>query len=442
MSRIFVCAALLLAIGCVKQQAQEPSAKAAPHFAQAKAEPDTAAARDAQFVKAWKYLQSMYGVMGGPDKQLMDAGWGPKSGMIAYTALVLQGIHGSNVWDDNNAMIKDSVAFIADNQDATGCWHLFPLSYIDGELGAGMRGQRAVYTTAIVAALFADLDKAGAWKGKLTQKVALARDYLKQSQVGNPNGAAKDYKKDNVGYGGWAYSKEEIATAVNQNKKPAANMSTSAFAIDALHACGVAETDPLFQDALTFLKRNQNAGEVQSDGFVAKTKDGKTIKMAGPDSQDYGGAIYSEETSKVEGRVENADGTVTLFSYGTMTYNLLRAYLFAGLKKDSLPVKLAMGWIRKNWVMDKVPGYREKAQFDQGLYYYYFSMARSLKVLGEDTMEDDRGFKHDWRAELVGQLGKLQKEDGSWVNSNVEFQEGAPMIATSFALDALRNSRK
>lgn len=437
-------AAVLLSLGCVKQQAQAPAvrAKAAPQVLQSLAGPDAATQREAQFEKAWKFLQTVYGKQGTPQKQMADAGWGPKSGMIAYTALILQGLHGSKVWDDNNAMIKESVEFIVANQDASGAFHLFPLEFLGTEHGKAMKGLRAVYTTSIVAQLMADLNAAGAWKGKLTQKIELARDYLKQSQVGNPSGPAADYKRDNTGFGGWAYSKEEIDTAVNKNKKPPANMSTSTFAIDALKACGVGSDDPIWKNALTFLKRNQNAGEVQEDGFKTSTGDGKNIKPAGPDSQDYGGAIYSENSSMVEERTENEDGSVTLHSYGTMTYNLLRAYLFAGLKKDDLPVKLALGWIRKNYVLDKVPGYRNPKQFDQGLFYYYESLARTMKALGEDTLEDDRGFKHEWRAELIAQLGKLQKEDGSWINANPKWQEDSPTLATAYALDALRHTRK
>jgi squalene-hopene/tetraprenyl-beta-curcumene cyclase len=397
---------------------------------------DSAKARDTQIDKAWKFLQTVYDKPGTREKRMMDAGWGPKSGMIPYTALVLLGLRDSAAWDESNAMIKDSVAFITSNQDASGGFNLFPLEVVNSEKGKSMKGMNAVYVTSIVAQLLAELNASGTWKGKLNDQLAKARDYLKQAQVGNASGPAKDFKKESVGFGGWAYSKEEL----DKGKKPASNMSTSSYAIDAMKACGVAEDDPMWQDALTFLKRNQNAGEVQEKDFAASTGDGKKIKPAGPDSPDYGGAIYSEESST--GRTENEDGTVTLNSYGTMTYNMLRAYLYAGLKKDSLPVKLALGWVKRNYALDRVPGYREAKQYEQGLFYYYVSFSRALKALGEDSIEDDRSFKHDWRAELIAQLGKLQKEDGSWANTNPMWQEDSPILATAFALDALRHTRK
>lgn len=433
-----VAAALMLALGCVKQQAQQAQAlRPQVQPLQAKAAPaDSGTSRDALIDKAWKYLLTQYNVQGKPENKGVDSGWGPKSMNIAYTALVLQGIHGTKQWDETNANIRESLEFVLDSQEATGGFSLMP-----EKIAPAMKGQRAVYITGIVAALMAELNKAGFWKGKLDQKIALARDYLKQAQVGNPEGPAKDYSKGSVGYGGWAYSKEELPKKLEE-KKPAANMSTTIYAMDALKACGVAADDPLWQDALIFLKRNHNAGEMQDESFVAKTQDGKTVKMAGPDSPDFGGSIYSEDSSMVDERTENEDGTVTLHSYGTMTYNLLRAYLFAGLKKDSLPIKLAMGWVKKNYVLSKVPGYRKEKQFDQGLFYYYVSFARTLNALGEDTIEDDRGFKHDWRAELIEQLAKVQKDDGSWINANPKWQENSPVLATAFALDALRNTRK
>jgi squalene-hopene/tetraprenyl-beta-curcumene cyclase len=221
-------------------------------------------------------------------------------------------------------------------------------------------------------------------------------------------------------------------------------MSTTTFAIDALHACGLSKDDPLWQDAIVFLKRNQNSGEVQDEGFAAMDKaSGKKIKPAGKDSPDYGGAIYSEETSMVGGGTENADGTITLFSYGSMTYNLLRAYLFAGLKKDDMAVKLAWGWIQRNYTVEKVPGFRAEKEYEMGIYYYYLSMATTLHAFGVDTVEEpDRGLKHDWRVDIVKELSERQKADGSWLNEKHDrWQENSPVLCTAYALNALRHTK-
>ena len=398
---------------------------------------ETAKKRDEATENAWKFLESKYDFVGekpGDEKAgFIDTGWGPKTKNIAYTALVLQGIVGTKFWDPANEKIKKSVEFLAESQEASGGYSVFP--------GVPeLKGQRAVYVTGIVAQLLVDLNKDGPWKGKLTQKIELARDYLKSAQVGNPAGHAKDFKKTDTAFGGWAYSAEELPSSI-QRGKPSANMSTTVYAIDALHACGVAPGDTVFADALVFLKRNQNAGEVQSDDYKhTDKKTGKPVKMAAADSPDYGGSSYSEGSS-YGGMQENEDGTITYFSYGTMSYNMLRAYLFAGLKRDDTPVKLVLGWIAKNYTLSKVPGYRDEKKFNNGLYYYYVSFGRSLKALGDDKVKDDRGNEFDWRADLINELGKRQKADGSWVNDNPEWQENSPVLATAFALDALRNTR-
>ncbi|MCC6572158.1 MAG: hypothetical protein IT462_00070 [Planctomycetes bacterium] len=440
MNRITITALTAAAVlGLSVLALQGPAATAqAPSRAQPaayKLSDDAAKKRDEATDKAWKYLETMYDKTGTKETGFIDAGWGPGSFNIAYTALVLQSLAGTKYWDATNDKFKKSVEFLVENQEASGSWSMMPAS-IDPK----MKGQRAVYITGIVAGLLVDLNKEAAWKGKLTQKIELARDYLKASQVGNPTGPAAEFKKTDTGFGGWAYSKEELPAKIKDGK-PAANMSTTIYAIDALQACGVVANDPLYKDAVVFLQRNQNAGEVQSDDYVATDKaTGKKVKMASPDSPDYGGAIYSEDSS-MAGSTVNDDGTITYFSYGTMSYNLLRAYLFAGLKRDDTPVKLVLGWVAKNYNLARVPGYRDEKKFNQGLYYYYVSFSRSLKVLGDDKVKDDRGNEFDWRADLIGELAKRQKADGSWVNDNKMWQENSPVLATSFALDALRNTR-
>ena len=391
---------------------------------------DTQAERKAVLDKAWAYLKTMYDKPAPrEDRRQIQAGWGPKSMNVPYTALVLQGLLGTEVWADDNEMIKASVNWLVEAQWPSGDWSFIP----------GMdqvKGMQAIYITSIVAQLFGDLNKDGAWKGKLGDSLAKASEYLKQAQVGAPDGPAADYEKGKSGYGGWAYSKEEL-----ERGKPASNMSTSTFAVDALHACGVKEDDPMWERALVFFKRNQNAGEVQDKDWQATDSKGRKVKPAAKDSEDYGGATYAEESSS--GTTENEDGTVTFASYGTMTYNLLRAYLFAGLKKDSVPVKLAMGWIQRNYTVERVPGLRDEKDYEKGLYYYYMSMGKTLGLLGEDTIEEpERGLKHDWRADLVKILKEKQDEDGHWVNSNSAYQENSPVLCTAYALEALRSTKK
>jgi hypothetical protein len=401
---------------------------------------DATAERDRMTAQAWTYLKTMYDKPAPRDDRAgVLSGWGPKSLNIPYTAMVLQGLVGTSAWNAEDPMIADSVNFIIENQETTGAW-----SYMPVDIMPQAKGQRAVYITSLAIQLLVDLNTIeGPWRGRLNNQIALARDYLRTSQVGAEGGPLEEYKEDKPGFGGWAYSREELA-AGRADTRPSANMSTTTFAIDALKACGLDEDDPLWERALKFLKRSQNAGEVQDEGWRAIDRaSGRPIRPAAPGSPDHGGATYSEDLSYAEGGVEHEDGTITLFSYGSMTYNLLRAYLFAGLERDSIPVRLAYGWIQRNYTTERVAGFRNPDHFEMGIFYYYMSMSKTLAVWGEDYVEEpERGLRYNWREDIVKALNERQRDGGNWVNDKHDrWQENSPVLATAYALLALRNTR-
>jgi squalene-hopene/tetraprenyl-beta-curcumene cyclase len=68
-------------------------------------------------------------------------------------------------------------------------------------------------------------------------------------------------------------------------------------------------------------------------------------------------------------------------------------------------------------------------------------MAKCLDLLGVDTLEDNKGVKHDWRAEITAALAKRQKADGSWVNEADQWMEGDPHLVTGYALMALAHCK-
>ena len=74
---------------------------------------------------------------------------------------------------------------------------------------------------------------------------------------------------------------------------------------------------------------------------------------------------------------------------------------------------------------------------DAGLYYYYNTFAKALDAIGQDVFVDESGVKHNWRAELVAELARRQKSDGSWANENARWLEGDSNLATGYALLAL-----
>ncbi|HNX05704.1 MAG TPA: hypothetical protein PKI32_09390, partial [Opitutales bacterium] len=74
---------------------------------------------------------------------------------------------------------------------------------------------------------------------------------------------------------------------------------------------------------------------------------------------------------------------------------------------------------------------------DQGLFFYYDILSRSLAATGLDTLTRTDGTRIDWRAELAAKIVSLQKADGSWSNTNNRFWENDPVLATSYCVLAL-----
>ena len=65
-------------------------------------------------------------------------------------------------------------------------------------------------------------------------------------------------------------------------------------------------------------------------------------------------------------------------SYGSMSYALLKGYLFAGLAKDDPRVQAVWKWLRENYTLDVNPGFQasdDPTASYQGLFYYFYTMA-------------------------------------------------------------------
>lgn len=102
--------------------------------------------------------------------------------------------------------------------------------------------------------------------------------------------------------------------------------------------------------------------------------------------------------------------------------------IFAGVNKEDVRVKAVKSFLTKNYTVSNNPGMGET-----GLYYYLQTMAKALNAVGDDTFETADGPK-DWKSDLVKQLEKTQRSDGSWVNESVRWMEGDPNLVTGYSL--------
>ena len=104
-------------------------------------------------------------------------------------------------------------------------------------------------------------------------------------------------------------------------------------------------------------------------------------------------------------------------------------------------MKAAWDWISKNWTLDENPGLRannpDLAQ--NGMYYYYLTLARALNAYDEPIITDPQGNKHDWRVELINKLETLQKPDGSFAGEQ-RWMEDNPNLITAFVVLSLQEA--
>ncbi len=285
------------------------------------------------------------------------------------------------------------------------------------EDGSIFAGELANYVTSAAVLALEETDDP-----RFAPIIAKAQKYLVRCQCDEAEG----FTPDNKLYGGAGYGGAD---------RP--DLSNLAFAMDALHASGLPKESDAYRKALVFLNRCQNSSETNKDEW--KDPDTGEVFVSGND----GGGIYMPASSKA-GVVTLPDGKKIPRSYGSMTYALLKCYLIAGLPKDDPRVKAAMGWIRKNFTLDENPGFDVSADPEaaqQGLYYYYFMMAKALDLYGERTFVDGSGRERHWARELADKLVAIQRADGSWINEKTRWWENVPELATSYAVLALTHCR-
>jgi squalene-hopene/tetraprenyl-beta-curcumene cyclase len=312
------------------------------------------------------------------------------------------------------ALNLSAACWLADRLDrprpawiARGLDYLVGLQKADGAISAyGLD----VYTTSV--AIEALLAGGREQDGPVVER---ARQYLlaAQSDEGEGYSVESDPLYGGIGYGG--------------DERP--DLSNTHMAIEAASRAGTPTGDALFSKALVFLERCQNLGERSVNTWPRAA--GGTL-VSGTD----GGSTYMPGNSPA-GEIELGGGQWQARSYGSMTYALLKSYLFCGLEADDERVRAAVSWLGQNFTVEANPGFAKPADGAQGLYYYYLALARTLRLLPQ-ALHDPEGRPIDWRGQLERKLLDEQRIDGSWINEgSPRWWEGAPTLCTAYALLAL-----
>lgn len=216
-----------------------------------------------------------------------------------------------------------------------------------------------------------------------------------------------------IGYGG-SYKHSDIVN--------------TAYALEALHYTQYLKSDvgndPNAKDlnwkaAQQFITRTQNLPGSNDQPWASDDPDNK------------GGFVYFPGDSKA-GEQKLANGRTALRSYGTTSYAGLLSLLHAKVDRNDPRVKAVVEWLTKNYTLDENPGLGQ-----EGLFYYFHTMAKALSAAGIDSLTLKDGSRVNWRQALAKRLLNLQKADGSWVNENGRWMERDPLLATTYATIAL-----
>jgi len=243
-----------------------------------------------------------------------------------------------------------------------------------------------------------------------------ARRYLVHNQIDTDEKGKQDNPLDGgIGYG--------------DDKGMHADLSNMTFALEALYYSqslladkgDAAKNEPQLNvaAAIDFIQRCQNRPESNKSSWVSK------------DPDDAGGFIYNPVETR-GAKVPNPDGSISLRSYGSISYAGLLSFIYAGLDKDDPRVKAVIEWLQNHYNPDENPGLGAA-----GLYYYYQTMSKALSIAKIDFIKTKDGKLIDWRADITQKLLGLQKGDGSWSNAEGRWMESDPVLTTSYILMAL-----
>ena len=414
---------LLTGLGCKENTDTEPRDKGEGAEPKVKHEASKELADASK--KGKDFLVGLYG------KKMEEGGWGKTYiGIDAFACLGL--MSEPNSMKPTEKPLDEMITFFLEKQNKDkGFW-------------ASLQRGQPVYETSLVLLTLKTaitVDPKHPKKKEIEDAIKKAVDYLILAQVDETPIDENDVvvKADEEGfnrahYGGWGYG-------FNRPGKAPANLSTSHFAMDALYESGLKD-DPkvkaAFKKALGFLENCQNSGEKEI--IIPKGTDKFETDMKIKYGND-GGALYGPGIAKPKNIVK--EGYEVVKSYGSMTYVLMKEYVFAGLEKTDPKVQAAFNWLKKaeNFTFEKNPGYDDMPY--AGLFYQLYAASKALGIMGEEIIKDSKGEEHNWRAEMQKYIMSIQKEDGSWMNEHESrWMEGNPILASAYALAAIGNTLK
>ena len=242
--------------------------------------------------------------------------------------------------------------------------------------------------------------------------IRAARKFLVNQQSDfDQKGKADNLFDGGVGYGStWAHS----------------DLSNTHLAMEALYYAkklyntkeeNLSDLD--WQAAIDFVSNCQNLPSSNPQAWVSEH------------NEDRGGFVYFPGNSMAGERTDE-NGTVSLRSYGSMSYAGLLSFIYAEMDSSDPRIIAVKDWLSQNYQIEENPGMGK-----QGLFYYYHTMAKALTLAGMDQIKLPSGTTKDWRKELTFALLDTQHKEGFWVNESGRWWEKDPVLVTCYAMLAL-----
>ena len=194
----------------------------------------------------------------------------------------------------------------------------------------------------------------------------------------------------------------------------------------ALHAIRTAELQMSEEDSNKAVRLDWDA----AINFISSCQNLESSNPL-PESGNDGSFVYFPGNSKA-GTETSKTGRVTLKGYGSMSYAGLLSLIHADLNSDDPRVKAVKKWLSENYTLAENPGLEQ-----QGIYYYYHTMAKALTAANIQKLTLKDGTSVDWREQLANKILTLQKADGAWFNPNSRWLESEKSLTTAYAIITL-----
>lgn len=255
-------------------------------------------------------------------------------------------------------------------------------------------------------------------------------DALLRRQLSRDNG----WSESDLDFGGWGYFFDlptKPSDPAMRHSLLRSNLSATVYAIGAMKHAKHDLGGDAWADALRFVERCQNFEPDPARRDERFDDGGFTF---GPDDA----AANKPGIAGVD-----RHGRTRLASYGSMTADGLRALIQCGAGLDDPRVVAAIGWLGRNFDVERNPGVYAPDRVvlaDATYYYWLWSLSHATRRAGVVTLETPGG-RVVVAERVIEALLARQQPDGSWKSHNSEGREDDPLVATPFAAAALRVCR-